>query len=592
MQLKKWISRGWNGINRLICRMDYFPLWWIGILILGITFIPYLYLQEGSVFDIHDQLDETILSYVLNARYLGQDIEVFQEMLCGINKTGLQPSAVLFVPLYRIFPMFTAFMIQYAIVVLSGYIGMFLSVKRVIGSNIIAVSVATCFCLLPLQPIYGLSCMGVPLLFYAFLCLYDRKNILLSYGMILFFGLSTHLVLIGYVVLGLWFCYLVYAVWKKQANLHLFCGFATLTATYLATNFRMVSEFLLGKSAYVSHREEMVYEALDFWPTLADAFVNSGPHATSLHKYLILPILCFLIIFGILFKKLDITAKKRYKAAVVGFVLLFAIAAFYAFMKIEPVMEWRNAQQGFFGYFQVERFYWLYPAGWYMEFALVFSLWWGKADEQKENMRFWQSPVCKTLCFAMILIPTFLLLMKNSNFYKNVNQINNGSAITGYITWEGYYAEDLMEELENAIGKDMSTYRIAHLGVSPAPALVHGFYTVDGYSNNYPLEYKHAFRKVIAAEIEKYAEVSSYFDMWGSRCYLFNSQTGTYYYISKGRNIVYENLEFDMNALKELGCEYLFSGGEILDAEAMGLKLIGYYQTDESYWGIWLYQLL
>ena len=44
-----------------------------------------------------------------------------------------------------------------------------------------------------------------------------------------------------------------------------------------------------------------------------------------------------------------------------------------------------------------------------------------------------------------------------------------------------------MQEIDDAIGRDKSTYRVAHLGVSPAPALMHGFYTVDGYSNNYPL---------------------------------------------------------------------------------------------------------
>lgn len=43
---------------------------------------------------------------------------------------------------------------------------------------------------------------------------------------------------------------------------------------------------------------------------------------------------------------------------------------------------------------------------------------------------------------------------------------------------------------------------------------MHGFYTVDGYSNNYPLEYKHRFREVIAAELEKNEEVRVYFDLW------------------------------------------------------------------------------
>lgn len=148
-----------------------------------------------------------------------------------------------------------------------------------------------------------------------------------------------------------------------------------------------------------------------------------------------------------------------------------------------------------------------------------------------------------------------------------------------------------MQELEDAIGRDMTTYRVAHLGISPSPALMHGFYTVDGYSNNYPLEYKHRFRQVIAKELEKNELTRLYFDEWGSRCYLFNGATGNAWMLGKNRQIVYEELEFDMEALQELGCEYLFSCGEIKNAEELGLSCMGYYETPVSYWGIWLYQL-
>ena len=178
--------------------------------------------------------------------------------------------------------------------------------------------------------------------------------------------------------------------------------------------------------------------------------------------------------------------------------------------------------------------------------------------------------------------------------FRNVSQCEPdqyGSGITGYISWESWFSEDLMQEIDDAIGRDKSTYRVAHLGVSPAPALMHGFYTVDGYSNNYSLEYKHRFREVIAAELEKNEEVRVYFDLWGNRCYLFNSITGNYMQLKKGNTLVYEGLEFDMDALRELGCEYLFSGAEIGDAERMGLELVGYYETDDSYWGIWVYEL-
>lgn len=72
---------------------------------------------------------------------------------------------------------------------------------------------------------------------------------------------------------------------------------------------------------------------------------------------------------------------------------------------------------------------------------------------------------------------------------------------------------------------------------------------------------------MIEKELEKGEEATRlYFDTWGSRCYLFNSQSGTYYSLSASSGAVYEGLEFDMEALKDLGCEYLFSGGQILDA--------------------------
>ena len=153
------------------------------------------------------------------------------------------------------------------------------------------------------------------------------------------------------------------------------------------------------------------------------------------------------------------------------------------------------------------------------------------------------------------------------------------------------YADDLMQELEDVIGRDRKEYRIAHVGMSPAPALMHGFYTVDGYSNNYPLEYKHEFRRVIAKELEQVPETAVYFDGWGSRCYLFNAESGYAYMLGKRDRILYHDLEYDMTALKELGCEYIFSCGEILNAQELGLELLGYFETEDSFWGVWLYDL-
>ena len=49
-------------LNDWIVFFDNLPLWWIGILVFIVSFLPYVILQEGSVFEIADQLDETIMA--------------------------------------------------------------------------------------------------------------------------------------------------------------------------------------------------------------------------------------------------------------------------------------------------------------------------------------------------------------------------------------------------------------------------------------------------------------------------------------------------------------------------------------------------
>ena len=56
------------------------------------------------------------------------------------------------------------------------FLGMYLLVKESTESSILAVIAGACFVLLPLYPVYGLSEFGIPLVAYAFLCLWKRKE--------------------------------------------------------------------------------------------------------------------------------------------------------------------------------------------------------------------------------------------------------------------------------------------------------------------------------------------------------------------------------------------------------------------------------
>lgn len=588
----------WDRMNRAVAVMDKLPLWWIGLLLFGAVFIPLFIWGENCVFPIHDQLDETILSYILNARHWGEGVNLFPELLGGINTSGMQPSAVLFIPLYRLFSAVNAFLIQYAVVFLCGFFGMYLAMKEMTGSSILAVAMGGCFCMLPIPPVYGLSVMGVPFLQWCFLNLWNRRRIVFSFLYLLLFGLTTHLVLIGYVVLGFWLLAILWSLLKKCCNRWICLGFGWLLLLYVLVNRSLFYELIFGGGSYVSHREELVNMAMPFWEAVKGLFLNSAQHADSLHGYLILPTFAALILGVVFYRRLDQKRKKRCIAAVAGMGILVGIAVLYGICKWQPVVDFRNSCSGFLRYFQLERFYWLYPAGWYLEFGLCFSLWWGADTRQGGDRKgaggfrgFLFSPLLQAAILLIILFPTAWQIMKLSYIWRNVNYYNNGYDITGDISWKSFYADDLMQELEDVIGRDRKEYRIAHVGMSPAPALMHGFYTVDGYSNNYPLEYKHEFRRVIAKELEQVPETAVYFDGWGSRCYLFNAESGYAYMLGKRDRILYHDLEYDMTALKELGCEYIFSCGEILNAQELGLELLGYFETEDSFWGVWLYDL-
>lgn len=144
-------------INRFLLWLDRIPLWWTGILIVVVFFSPYFILGDGCIFEINDQLDESIMNYMLPARHLWDGSTVYPEMLGGVNASGMQPSAILFLPLYCLFSARVAFLTQYMICFVLAFLGMYLLVKESTESSILAVIAGACFCALPLYPVYGLS---------------------------------------------------------------------------------------------------------------------------------------------------------------------------------------------------------------------------------------------------------------------------------------------------------------------------------------------------------------------------------------------------------------------------------------------------
>lgn len=573
-------------LKKCIEYLDRQNLWILGILIVSLTFLPYILMGEGSVFDIHDQLDETICSYLFSAKYLFTGIEIYPEMMGGINASGMLPSAILFIPLYKILDLFPAFVLQYYIVSISGFAGMYGLIKRLTSSSGIALVVGTIFALLPIKPVYGLSVVGVPLLILCLWNLYEQKKCIISFIGIIYFGVTTHLVLIGYVVLTYLFILIIILLIKNKGivkeNIFFYVGSFLLALTYISVNHDLFGQLLWGTTEFVSHRVEFYNytEGIDVWQNIINvALYGEGVYAPSLHYYIAPIVFVITVIQGIRYRKLSDEGKKLYQILIVAWIIIIATALIYGFVTSPMVLEWQNRQSGILHYFQFERYVWIYPTIWWCVVGISMGLLW------KDSLI--SNDILKLIILLIIIAPTLKLLKTECALYDNINQYNNGSAITGQPTWEEYYMEDVLQLVDEHIGRDKETYRIAHLGLSPAPSLVYGFYTIDGYSNNYSLEYKYAFREIIENELDKNSVLEIYFDKWGSRCYLFTAVQGDY---SKNSDFCFEELELNYEKMREMGCEYILSAKEIV-SNSEGLILEGVFSTDNSLYEIWLYRI-
>ena len=172
-------------------------------------------------------------------------------------------------------------------------------------------------------------------------------------------------------------------------------------------------------------------------------------------------------------------------------------------------------------------------------------------------------------------------------YYSNIQRLSNQE--TNQITYREFYDHELFEKIEAYIGREQSDYRVGCIGFVPAIASVNGFYTVDGYSTNYPLEYKKEFREVIAQELEKSEVLKQYYDNWGSRCYLFSAELGLDYDIRKDEAVVIQNLQINTEQLRNLGGEYIFSAVEIMNASDLQMNLLEVFEGEAI--EIFIYEL-
>lgn len=530
--------------------------------ILFIYFIPYLIQGEDSFIIFWDYLDTTPAHFKSAI-----DLGLFSNhggklpVLDGVSIENLIPVLRPFnvqLSLYMFLPVFWAIVCNGIFVKIVAFLGMFYLSNRIIKNNTLyAFLVAMIFSLIPFYSNMELSAAGVPLLLCCIINLDNKQRLLISCLLIFLFACNSSFVMVGFFVCLLWALYII-VKWIKERKCPLYhlAGLTVMVVTYAVIIFPMIYNFLFPSGAE-SHRLEMVY-GLDIYGVL-DTLMFSQFNVGGFSAIIVLSL--SFTIFAI-WGKQD-RSVKNYVVAFVVFAVLLLLSILL-----------RHLPGKVFSSFNFDRLYYLYPTLCFVIFAKALSF-------MRDR---------RTLAFVFSFIVLIGVVYYDQEARINIYQLLGKP--TANPTFKQFFDTSLFSKIRKDIGTDGHyECKVVSLGMYPAVAQFNGFYTLDAYSNNYSLAYKHKFRKVIEKELQKNDFVREYFDDWGNRCYIFSSEVGLKYWCSKDDNISVDNLEINTELLKNMGCEYIISAVDIKNYKNLGLSYVDSYTSPESYWNVRVYRM-
>lgn len=553
----------------------------LGAIICFIIYIPVIIQGPDMKFVIHDELDGELLTYCLQASHLFESN--IPELFDGAAKSALTPPAPAAVLLFIFFSPAVSSFIFFSFVAITSYAGMFLLVNRVTSDARIAASTAALFTCLPFYYVYGLSVMGQPLLVYALFMLWDGKRTGVAYLLILLFAVNSSLVLVGYADIMFGFFFLVAAWLLKQDQRKIgrvFIGGVELILIYILTNIELIKSILFPSDSFVTHKKEWILQSTNFYDRFTEILLNGAYHCASRHKIILVSAIAAIAI-GIILRKKFNEVELRYlyllELLVIAAVL---IALFAAFWGNGPAISFRNSKGGPLLYFQIDRFYWLYPVIWFLALALVLKI-----------LTILTPSRSLTIAVASVFVlANAWFILEHGTIAENFHSaLDPDRKSDSYASISEFYQPDMFKKASEIIGQKKDTYKVGSIGLYPSIALYNGYFCVDGYSNNYSLDYKHEFRKVIAKELERNETIKSYFDNWGNRCYLFSSELGTDYYIHKDSGQQIKDSQLDFEELKRMNCRYLFSTVPI---ENEHVQLKGKLDDQDSFYNLHIYEIV
>lgn len=546
-------------------------MWALSIVVISLYLAPYLLLGGENKWMIWDNLDSSYVWYSILAesgKIFASNSTIIEQPMGGLPRSVFPSEFDAFTWLFLAFGPETAYILNRVIITLTAFFGMYLLIKKHIlvtkADRACAIGVALCFSLLPFYPFGGLSVAGQPFVLFAFLNIRNGNNQMINWMILFIYPFYSSLVLSG-----IFFLFLLALIWvsdslrgRKSSNF--FFALILVSLVYVFSHYRLFIEFLFFPE-FTSHRVEFMPNETSIIESLrksAKLFIKGQGHSHTLQYLIILPFVVMCSILLLLYG-----SDKRKRLFITISLSLVLISFFHGFINWPPLVDILKPVKAFIP-MQLDRFYFLSPMLWMILFAICLATFCSS------------KPVLRHFLLPIIMVQV-LLSAANHEWV-----VNRGSP-----TVQAFFAERQFDAIKQKIGRPIDTYRVASIGLHPSISLYNGFYSVDGYFVNYPLAYKHKFQEIIMPELTTRPDLLKYFDNWGSRAYLFNSELGRDVVRTKRNGILLNGADYNWDAFYDLGGRYIFSAVEIDFQNTDRVTLIDTFSQRSSAWVIWVYSI-
>jgi len=562
--------------------------------IVALYLMPLVIFGRDAVVPVLDVLDSSITLFkvlVESGKMFASSSELIPAVMNGLPRGSFGSELNILVWMFYFLDDYAAHALNEAILHFTAFFGMFVFLKTHIvkGKNsiLVVLPVSVLFALLPFFPYFGLAIAGMPLLLFSFLNTRIGKDKWYDWMIICGLPFYSFFPSVGvFVVVSLGMIVAYDLLLRKRFQSRFAAAILVHCAINVLVEYRLVSEMLIGGGGFVSHRLERAYQEgaslSSVWNLAFDMFWNGQYHAASSHT-LFLPIILLSVVVG--FRDRGLRYVKILGLAVVVVAAIALGHGLWFWSGLDPLKQHVEIMRTF----QFNRFYVLNPVLWFVSLACALCIINGSLPR-----------LGKYISVVAVLVVGGVLFGQNQAYApiehkaKAILLNREERPYSDVPSYAQFFSSSLFHHIEQYIGRPKQNYRVVCIGFHPAIAQYNGFYTLDGYFGNYPLAYKHQFRRIIEGELAKSEKWRKYFDKWGNRAYVFVNEledSDRPFMQRKDDNVTVENLSLNPEALRDLKCAYVFSAVRIKNVADNDLQLEQVFEEPDSFWRVYLYGL-